>query len=337
MIRCRTGRTRRCARPGIVRKTRCCSGDPEAGLEADQVPHLARLVLTAQLHRRVRLAAGSRVVQADRLHRAEPQRLAAALRHLLDRQAALEVRHLVELVAVKLVGGRQRVDERFVLFARQRRVEVVVAVALAPARLGVEHVVIERLGADDRRNRIVERQRVAAEPRLDRRCERVGGERPGRNDASPGKGRGLLALDPDERMGTDPRVHERRKHLAINRERGTTRHARLVGQRQQQRAQVAQLGLEQAVRVLQFDGLEGIAADQFTQSVGLVRGGAHHRPHLDDRDVDATLRQRPGGLASGEAAADHGDVHDVGAGRRRTAPRRLPWGALPRSARSATA
>ena len=93
-------------------------GNPEPRLEADQVPHLARPVLPPELHHRVRLAAGARIGQADRLHRAEAQRLAAAARHLLDRQAALEVRHLVELVAVVLVGREQRVDERLVCRAR---------------------------------------------------------------------------------------------------------------------------------------------------------------------------------------------------------------------------
>ncbi len=86
-------------------------GDPEPGLEAHQVPHLPRPVLAAKLYHRVRLAAGARVGQPDRLHRAEPERLAAAPRHLLHRQAALEVRHRVELVALMLVGLEQRVEE----------------------------------------------------------------------------------------------------------------------------------------------------------------------------------------------------------------------------------
>ena len=92
--------------------------DPEPGLEADQVPHLPGAVLPAELHHRVRLAAGARIGQAHRLHRAEAQRLAPAARHLLDRQAALEVRHLVELVAVVLVGRDQRVEERSYCLAR---------------------------------------------------------------------------------------------------------------------------------------------------------------------------------------------------------------------------
>ena len=79
---------------------------------ADQVPHLPRPVLAAELHHRVRLAAGARIGQADRLHRAEAERLPAAPGHLLDRQAALEVGHLVELVALVLVGLDQRVEER---------------------------------------------------------------------------------------------------------------------------------------------------------------------------------------------------------------------------------
>ena len=88
--------------------------DPEPGLEADQVPHLPRAVLAPELHHRVRLAAGARIGQAHRLHRPEPERLPAAARHLLDRQAALEVGHLVEVVPLVLVGGDERVEEALV-------------------------------------------------------------------------------------------------------------------------------------------------------------------------------------------------------------------------------
>ena len=96
----------------------------------------------------MRLPAGARIGQADRLHRAEAERLAAAPRHLLDRQAALEVGHLVELVALVLVGLEQRVEEALVPSRVDRRVEVVVALALAVAGERVEPLVIERVVDD---------------------------------------------------------------------------------------------------------------------------------------------------------------------------------------------
>jgi hypothetical protein len=96
----------------------------EPRLEADHVPHLPRAVLHAELDHGVRAAAGPRILEADRLHRAEAERIAAALGHLLNRHAAFEVGHLVEVVRRRLVGSRQRVDERLVLLARHRAVEV---------------------------------------------------------------------------------------------------------------------------------------------------------------------------------------------------------------------
>ena len=73
-------------------------GDAEARLEPDEVPHAPAAILHAQLHDGVRFAPGARIDEADRLHRPEAQRVAAAARHLLGRHAALEVRHGVELV-----------------------------------------------------------------------------------------------------------------------------------------------------------------------------------------------------------------------------------------------
>ena len=62
------------------------------GLEADEVVERAERVVAAELDDGVGLHVGRvRVGQADRLHRAEAQGLAAALGHHLDRQAALEV------------------------------------------------------------------------------------------------------------------------------------------------------------------------------------------------------------------------------------------------------
>src|SRR5258708_4013651 len=69
----------------------------QSSLEADEVPHLRRAVFLPQLDDGVWLAPRLRVGQPDRLHRPEPQRLNATLRHLLDRQASFEVRHRVEL------------------------------------------------------------------------------------------------------------------------------------------------------------------------------------------------------------------------------------------------
>ena len=70
-------------------------------LKPDEAVMIAGKVVLSQLNGRVRLPAGPRIGQADRLHRPEPQRVLAAMRHHLDRQAPFE-----ELLLVEVVNGR---------------------------------------------------------------------------------------------------------------------------------------------------------------------------------------------------------------------------------------
>jgi hypothetical protein len=58
-----------------------------------------------------------RVGQAEGLHRAVPQRLAAALGHHLDRQAAVEIGRALELAELQSSRRRSGVDEGGVLLA----------------------------------------------------------------------------------------------------------------------------------------------------------------------------------------------------------------------------
>ena len=89
----------------------------QLGLEADHVPQRAQRIVLPQLHHRVGpLARLVRIGEADRLHGAEAQRLAAALGHHLDGQAAVEVgRGGLPLLERGLLGGEQRVEEGLVL------------------------------------------------------------------------------------------------------------------------------------------------------------------------------------------------------------------------------
>ena len=91
----------------------------QLGLEADHVEQRAELVVLAQLHDGIGLVLRLvRVGQAERLHRAVTQRFRAALRHHLDRQAAVEIgRALLPFVERHLVAGDQRGDEGVVLLA----------------------------------------------------------------------------------------------------------------------------------------------------------------------------------------------------------------------------
>ena len=97
-----------------------------------------------------------RIGQPDRLHRPEAQRLAAALGHHLDRQAAVEVgRGLLPLLERGLLARQQRVDERLVLRPAHRTVEVVGARAARP------RLVVARLLPGDARSRSSPRARSA--------------------------------------------------------------------------------------------------------------------------------------------------------------------------------
>ena len=89
----------------------------QLGLEADHVEQRAELVVLPQLHDGVGLHVGLvRIGEPERLHRAVAQRLAAALRHHLDRQAAVEIgRARFPLMERGLVAGEQRIDEGVVL------------------------------------------------------------------------------------------------------------------------------------------------------------------------------------------------------------------------------
>ena len=115
----------------------------------------------------MRLPAGARVRQPHRLHRPEPQRLPSPPRHFLDRQAPLEVRNLVELVALVLIGGEEGIEKRLVARAVERGIEVVVPPALSVPRQGIEAGMIERVVGDDRRDRVVERERLGAQTSRD--------------------------------------------------------------------------------------------------------------------------------------------------------------------------
>ena len=82
-------------------------GETKMILKADQVVAVGAQILLAQLHGGVRTPARARIDQAHRLHRTEAQRIAAAPRDLLDRQAGFEVRHVVRNVRF----GRFRRDQ----------------------------------------------------------------------------------------------------------------------------------------------------------------------------------------------------------------------------------
>src|SRR4029453_13206264 len=67
-------------------------------LEADEAPVIAGEVVLPQLYHGVGAASRAWIHQSDRLHRPQPQRVAPAVRHHLNRQTALEKRRAIEVV-----------------------------------------------------------------------------------------------------------------------------------------------------------------------------------------------------------------------------------------------
>ena len=134
--------------------------------------------------------------------------------------------------------------------------------------------------------------------------ERVRGERACGDDAGRRQRGHFLAHDADARMRGDARAHRGGEDLAVDGERAATGDARVVGALEDHAAEQAHLGLEQAVCVGGLGALEGVGADELRETIGLVRLGAAHGPHLVHDDVVPALGELPGGLAAGEAAAD---------------------------------
>ena len=144
----------------------------------------------------------------------------------------------------------------------------------------------------------------------DRIGQRVGGERAGSNDADLGECRDFFARHADARMRVNAILHVLREDLAVDCERRATRHARVIGAVKNERAKLPHLGLEQSVCVGGLGTLERVRADEFTELLGPMRGGAADGAHFMHHDRMPAFGELPRGFASGESAADH--LHFVG-------------------------
>src|SRR5205823_225303 len=89
------------------------------------------------------------------------------------------MRRSLEIVQGIQLGREQRLNERLVLLAIHRRVEVVGSRSFSVSRFPVQLREIERIGGQDRRDRVVEIESVASEEIVDgfeerMRCQRAG-------------------------------------------------------------------------------------------------------------------------------------------------------------------
>ena len=266
----------------------------------------------------------ARIGEADRLHRAVAQGLAAALGHHLDRQAAVEIGGVgLPFLELGLVAGDQRVDEGFVLLLGHGAVDVVLARAarsdLVVARLEPGDVHVDGLAVDDRRDGVEEGERRLARQLEDRLGERGRGEGAGGDDhGGPFLRRqagDLAALDGDERMRFERRRDRVGEAVAVDGQRAAGRHLIGVAFGHDQRAQRAHLLMQQADRVgFGIVRAEGVGADELGKAFGLVGVGAANRAHLVQHDRNAGLGDLPGGFGAGEAAADDMDGFDCAHG-----------------------
>ena len=97
--------------PGNHRQHACLLTPLQLRLKADQAEMVAGNVVLPQLHGGIRRPPGPRIDEADGFHRPEAQRVAAAMRHHLDRQTAFEEFFLVEVVDSCRFRGDERVVE----------------------------------------------------------------------------------------------------------------------------------------------------------------------------------------------------------------------------------
>ena len=154
-------------------------------LKSDQVEALGAQIFLAKLHHGPGTASGARIVQAHRLHGTEAQRVAAAARDLLDRQAGLEVAGVVfGNVRGDGVGLQQFVDEMLVLVAVERAIEIVVGAVggFAVARRPEGDVGVDGFGIHDGADAVVEIEAAGAGEAGDLLGEGAAGERSAGDD-----------------------------------------------------------------------------------------------------------------------------------------------------------
>jgi len=145
-------------------------------LEADEVVAVGAQILFAQLNDGPRSLAGARIAQADGLHGAESQSVAAAAGEDFNRQAAFEIVELLPLFRFGGFGGEQRVEEAIVFLAIHGAVDVV-GRAFVPARGEVNAFHVDGLGIDDRGDGIVKREVLRAGDALNLGAESGGSKR----------------------------------------------------------------------------------------------------------------------------------------------------------------
>ena len=182
----------------------------EVRLKTHEVVGGAVPVLGAQLDRGPGPVAGPGVGKADGLHGTETDRVDALACDLLCRLTCLEQVAGLEILENDALRTRELMDERLVLFAVHRRVEIVAArFGILVARLRKQDVHIERRGVDDGRCGIEKGERLSPDE-LEHAIGKGGRAERSRcdDDATLRYLRDLSADDLDVASDSDLSVHE---------------------------------------------------------------------------------------------------------------------------------
>ena len=199
-----------------------------------------------------------------------------------------------------------RVDERTVLNLGHRAVDVIVA-ALAVARGHERDAHIDRIGGNDRRDRVVEIQVARTDQFIQRFAERRTGQRTGgENCETRGYRAGLGARDLNHRIVLERRGDCAREIIAIDRERGARRHACAIGRGDHERAEPAHLFFQDADRGIHRIVAQRIGAHELRKVRCLMSFGHLDRAHLDQPHGDTPARELPRSLAARESRSDNG-------------------------------
>ena len=200
--------------------------------------------------------------------------------------------------------------KRFVLLARQRAVQIVLAVALAVARERVHLREVERRGLDDRRHGVVEVEVVGPEQRADR-ARRAPARSAARSRSTTKPSAGISrassrtsSISGRAAIASVTRPAKTSRSIASASPAGT---AAARAERIDERIEGFHLALQQPDGVARVVGAEGVRADELRAAVRLVRRGPDDRPHLVEAHAVPAPRQLPGALRAGEARADDRD------------------------------
>src|SRR6185437_13343558 len=94
-------------------------------LKADKVIGIGAQILAPQLNHSIRPLARLRIVQSYRLHRSEPQRVAAATRDLFNWETAFKIVQLLPVMAFHRLCLNQRVIKSVIFILGERAIDIV--------------------------------------------------------------------------------------------------------------------------------------------------------------------------------------------------------------------